>query len=149
MMNKKNANLYLWLAIILIALAIIIPPQEERTSSVLKAWCSIAKERMGDYEAKGLKCALFRDNKQVSLEEADTTHASIYCELFCYDCDVDISPRGVQVCQDLEEPQEEPSEEETLLTDWWEKIPSWQKGAFIGGIILLIIVLIYFKKRKK
>ena len=115
MIIKKQSNMYIWLALILIAVAALMPGQSGREtygrqSTINRGPCSSVSDpaNFKEYADLGQKCGvflqttdqygIFRDEKQITLEEAKTTYSGRTCEAVCYDCSTEGSPRGKQVC---------------------------------------------------
>ena len=107
--------MYIWLALILIAVAALMPGQSGREtygrqSTINRGPCSSVSDpaNFKEYADLGQKCGvflqttdqygIFRDEKQITLEEAKTTYSGRTCEAVCYDCSTEGSPRGKQVC---------------------------------------------------
>lgn len=105
--TKKQANTYLWIALIIIAVASLMPGQSGRQTYGRQSQggigpCSAVADPsyVKGYSDIGLKCApfLYDDGKQITFDQARTTYSTKLCDLKCYDCASEGSPLGKQVC---------------------------------------------------
>ena len=112
---KGKANLYIWIALIIIAIAALMPGQSGRQTYGRQTQgglgpCGIVtnNEYLKSYTDLGLKCGAFLqttnqfgnlvDEKIITFQEAQTVYSGRTCDLKCYDCAVEGSPVGKQVC---------------------------------------------------
>ncbi len=112
---KGKANMYIWIALIIIAFAALMPGQSGREtygrqSTINRGPCSSVGDpaNFKDFSDMGQKCGVFLqttdqfgnfvDEKMITTQEAQTTYSGRTCEAVCYDCSTEGSPRGQQVC---------------------------------------------------
>lgn len=93
--TNKQANTYLWIVLIVIALASLSPGQSGRQTYGRQSQGGIGPcgsvadaSYLKSYNDLGLKCGTFlSDNDQmINIDAARTTYSSNTCELKCYDC---------------------------------------------------------------
>lgn len=112
--TKKQTNVYIWIALLIIAIAALMPGQSGRQTygreaRPIQGPCStITSASFHSYTDQGMKCGVFLqktdaagifiDEKKITLQEAVTTYANRYCDTGCYDCATEGSPVGKDVC---------------------------------------------------
>lgn len=112
---KGKANMYIWIILIVIAFASLMPGQSGREaygrqSSVGNGPCNSVSDSsyFKSYSDLGQKCGIylqktdefgiFRDEKLITQQEAQSAYSGRYCDVACYDCATEISDRAKEVC---------------------------------------------------
>lgn len=114
--SKRQSNGYIWISLIIIAIASLMPGEGGRQTYGLSRESAgqltncqyITESTVKTYTDQGMKCALFleatdqygiyRDEKQITLLQSKTTYSGRICELKCYTCATELSPFGQQIC---------------------------------------------------
>ena len=105
-LTKKQKNLYVWIALIIVAVAVFLPGDSGRETYGRQAQggksqtCgALGGDYLKGYTDLGLKCQYFlNDGKDITLQQAKTTYANTPCELKCYDCSGTLTELGYDVC---------------------------------------------------
>ena len=98
---KKERRSYLFIAMVVLVIAATLtygPLKIGREGAKLSGWCSVGKENIKHYTSQGMTCGLWRDGDLIPLIEAEGKYNTLNCELICYDCSTESSPRGLKVC---------------------------------------------------
>lgn len=104
-LTKKQKNMLAWIAVIVVAAAILLPGDSGRETYGRQAQggkgiCKALDESyLKSYTDLGLKCGYFtEDGKQITFQQAQTTYANQLCDLRCYDCAGTLTPVGAEIC---------------------------------------------------